>query len=1054
MRYLAAALLSIASWQMPSVADEPSMTMLSAGFEVRQLPLPLTNLVNLQYRYDGKLVALGYNGNIWLLTDSDGDGLEDQAKLFWEGKGKVSGPIGMDLAPKGSPHGQSVFFACKGKVMMITDLDGDDKADAERVIAEGWPLARAGIDAASLCYDARDHSILFGLGVRWYNNAYELDAAGRAHNDLSSERGAILRIHPDLKSRERLCSGVRWPIGLRFNAHGDLFCTDQEGATWLPNGNPFDELLLIQKGRHYGFPPRHPKHLPRVIDEPSVFDYGPQHQSTCGLRFNDGSPHFGPDFWKGDALIAGESRGKIYRTKLVKTEHGYVAQNQVIACTNQLAVDLEVSPRGDLLVATHSGKPDWGSGPEGVGTIFHVRYKDRQAPQPMLMLPDRPERLAIYFANAVPDGIRAGAKLRRGLFAKAGDEYEAIRPGYQVIQLQDQLPAKPVSILGSIWDDGTKALIMLKTEPLSAAETYCLTAAPFLHLDTGLHGVQVLWKENQTCLPHISTQVCRELLGRHTQDLSKTQLTLRTRLDLSNMLHPRQQPGTALDYEPTQEEVTLRISSTNTPFTLKYGKTELKSQLGHVSHDGIFTVKPNAGQPLDIELSCETTEAPQFEISWHTAEDATERAMPLHRFLVPWCKPELTPGIGAAAPRPEIAGGDWKHGEQLFFSDQALCSKCHMIRGKGGKIGPDLSNLTSRDYASVKKDIHEPSAALHPEYVSYEVKLKDGRTLAATVRDEGDTRVLGVGAGVEERVQAKDIVSQTALKVSIMPPLLDEALGTANFRDLMAYLLTEPPLMGIYNDKEAAPAKRTQEEIEALLAGASPAQPRPLKITFVTGPKDHGKGEHDYPRWRSVWSRLFTLAEAVELSIAEVSPSAQQVAESDVIVFYQKGSLEAVKPVLQAQRPGLGLVFIHWAIEAGEEAETLAASIGLASNRRLTRYRHGPVDLVFDPAKQHPISRGFEKLHLADETYWNLVGNGSMHVLASAMEEQQQRPQAWTVEKADATKQGPQRVFVTLGGHYSWSFDDPAFRVLLLRGIAWAAGEPVDRFNNLVRAGW
>lgn len=35
-------------------------------------------------------------------------------------------------------------------------------------------------------------------------------------------------------------------------------------------------------------------------------------------------------------------------------------------------------------------------------------------------------------------------------------------------------------------------------------------------------------------------------------------------------------------------------------------------------------------------------------------------------------------------------------------------------------------------------------------------------------------------------------------------------------------------------------------------------------------------------------------------------------------------------------------------------------------------------------------------------------------------------------------------------GHYSWMFDDPLFRVLLFRGIAWTAKEPVDRFNNLV----
>ncbi len=36
---------------------------------------------------------------------------------------------------------------------------------------------------------------------------------------------------------------------------------------------------------------------------------------------------------------------------------------------------------------------------------------------------------------------------------------------------------------------------------------------------------------------------------------------------------------------------------------------------------------------------------------------------------------------------------------------------------------------------------------------------------------------------------------------------------------------------------------------------------------------------------------------------------------------------------------------------------------------------------------------------------------------------------------------------------FSWTFDDPFFRVLLLRSMAWAADEPVDRFNELVWPG-
>src|SRR5262249_42315347 len=205
--------------------------------------------------------------------------------------------------------------------------------------------------------------------------AYLIDpSSGDSRYRLSSERGAILKVSPDFKTREIVCTGIRFPVGLAFNRYGDLFCTDQEGATWLPNGNPLDELLHIQPGRHYGFPPRHPRYLPSVVDEPSVFDYAPQHQSTCGLTFNEpvlleplngptartaraaaatqnavyASPSFGPAAWLGDAFVSGYSRGKLYRTKLVRSASGYVAQNQLFACLSALTVDACVSPRGDL----------------------------------------------------------------------------------------------------------------------------------------------------------------------------------------------------------------------------------------------------------------------------------------------------------------------------------------------------------------------------------------------------------------------------------------------------------------------------------------------------------------------------------------------------------------------------------------------------------------------------------------------------------------------------------------------------------------------------------
>jgi type 1 glutamine amidotransferase len=68
-------------------------------------------------------------------------------------------------------------------------------------------------------------------------------------------------------------------------------------------------------------------------------------------------------------------------------------------------------------------------------------------------------------------------------------------------------------------------------------------------------------------------------------------------------------------------------------------------------------------------------------------------------------------------------------------------------------------------------------------------------------------------------------------------------------------------------------------------------------------------------------------------------------------------------------------------------------------------------------------------------------------LLASGVEEGKAQPLIW------AREHGKGRVFVSIPGHYTWSFDDPLFRLILLRGIAWSAHEPVERFQSLIWPG-
>jgi type 1 glutamine amidotransferase len=289
--------------------------------------------------------------------------------------------------------------------------------------------------------------------------------------------------------------------------------------------------------------------------------------------------------------------------------------------------------------------------------------------------------------------------------------------------------------------------------------------------------------------------------------------------------------------------------------------------------------------------------------------------------------------------------------------------------------------------------------------------------------------------------------------VSVMPDDLVKKLGQVQTRDLLTFLLTPGPSMPRdYVGSEKRPKPRTIAEVNAVLAGAPdpPAKTRPIFVVLVAGPKDHGPGEHDYPAWLKAWKELLSAADNIEVMTANEWPTKEQFAKADAIVFYQRGTWDAKRAadIDAFLERGGGVTYIHWAVEGGKDPKGFAQRIGLAAGPPGIKFRHGPLDLQFNKDAKHPISRNLDKLHIVDESYWKMTGELKQdRVLAWGREDNEPQPLFWTLEH------GPGRVFVSIPGHYSWSFDDPLFRVLLLRGIAWTAKEPVDRFNDLVWPG-
>jgi len=266
-----------------------------------------------------------------------------------------------------------------------------------------------------------------------------------------------------------------------------------------------------------------------------------------------------------------------------------------------------------------------------------------------------------------------------------------------------------------------------------------------------------------------------------------------------------------------------------------------------------------------------------------------------------------------------------------------------------------------------------------------------------------------------------------------------------------------------------APAPRSRAEVEAVLARAprpdANAQLRPLHVLLVAGPKDHGPGEHDYPAWQKQWATLLAKAAGVRVSTAFPWPKPEQWDGVDLAVFYLKTRWDArqLADIQRHQARGGGAVTIHWAIGCDQEWENHARHFGLSY--KAASYRHGDTELRL-PNPDDPLLIGLPRsMRFVDEPYWPFIGDRSrITVLATSDEKINQGddrrrnpgdatvetvPVFWTYEPPGADA----RVFVSIFGHYMWTFDDPFFRLMLLRGMAWAAKQNPYRLDPLALDG-
>ncbi len=137
--------------------------------------------------------------------------------------------------------------------------------------------------------------------------------------------------------------------------------------------------------------------------------------------------------------------------------------------------------------------------------------------------------------------------------------------------------------------------------------------------------------------------------------------------------------------------------------------------------------------------------------------------------------------------------GDAAAGRRLFFNPKGPhCSACHKYAGRGGNIGPDLSQIgRSSSREKIITSILKPSQEIAPDYQAWILVDNDGKTYTGLRQpkpgDDGN-ETYADASGKMFTLASSSIEERSVAKTSIMPDNLQSMLSIDELRDLVTLL--------------------------------------------------------------------------------------------------------------------------------------------------------------------------------------------------------------------------------------------------------------------------
>ena len=174
------------------------------------------------------------------------------------------------------------------------------------------------------------------------------------------------------------------------------------------------------------------------------------------------------------------------------------------------------------------------------------------------------------------------------------------------------------------------------------------------------------------------------------------------------------------------------------------------------------------------------------QLSGHSDASVSAKARSLQKTGSPKSSAAMEALITQLQP-VALKAGKADHGREVFEKN---CIACHVLDGKGGRIGPELTGIGVRPKTEILTEILDPNRSVEANYKLWTLTQKDGESLSGRLDAETATSVEILDTtGTKHVIQRSAIAKLESSGQSIMPGGFEQ-LPTQDLTDLLEYLAT------------------------------------------------------------------------------------------------------------------------------------------------------------------------------------------------------------------------------------------------------------------------